>query len=77
MPPEKVEAIRLKNNNTTVSRVFLDESGDDAAQKSDAKDIPNPVETFEQCFGEYEDIMGKQSENFGTTAANLNHIFVS
>lgn len=71
MPPEKVEAIRLKNNNTTVSRLFLDEDNGDSAQHSKANDIPNPVETFEQCFGQYEDIMGKQLKKYGAMSTNL------
>lgn len=63
MPAHKVAAIRLKNNNITVSRVFLDETDDDSAQRSTNDDIPNPVETFAQCFQEYPDLMGKHFEN--------------
>lgn len=62
MPKEKVEAIRLSNNNTTASRVFLDENND-SVQNSGDSDVPNPVETFAQCFSEYPDLMGKQIEN--------------
>lgn len=62
MPAEKVEAIRLKNNNTTVARIFLDENND-SAQNSADNDIPNPVETFEQCFEEFPELLGKQLKN--------------
>lgn len=58
MSAEKVAEIRLSNNNTTTSRVFLDES-DDSAKSSPANDVPNPIETFDQCFAEYPDLMGK------------------
>lgn len=61
MSPQKIEAIRLQNNNITVSRVFLDENSD-AAQNLATNDIPNPIETFSQCFSEYEDLMGKKLE---------------
>lgn len=62
MLADKVAAIRLKNNNITVQRLFLDETTD-SAQKSGDNDIPNPVETFEQCFEEYPELMGKQFKN--------------
>lgn len=59
MSPQKVETIRQNNNNTTVSRLFLDENTD-LPQNSASGDIPNPIETFEQCFSEYPDLMRKQ-----------------
>lgn len=62
MPAQKVEAIRLNNNNITVARVFSDENND-SAQNSADYDIPNPIETFEQCFDDYPELLGKQLEN--------------
>lgn len=53
MSLEKIEAIRTKNNNTTVSRLFTGEG-----EESALAPIPNPIERFEQCFGEYPDLMG-------------------
>lgn len=55
MPLERVEQIRSENNNTTVSRLFLDEQGANDASAP----IPNPIERFEQCFAKYPDLMGK------------------
>ncbi|XP_073817416.1 probable ATP-dependent RNA helicase DDX43 [Musca autumnalis] len=57
MNPEDVARIRLKNNNTTVSRVF--------AKDGDPNDIPNPVTKFEHCFGPYPDLMAEiQKQDF-------------
>ena len=56
MSAEKVAAIRKDNNSTTVSRLFLDENNESA---SNSTDIPNPIESFEQCFSKYPDLMGK------------------
>lgn len=55
MSAEKAAAIREENNKITVSRLILD--GDNGPQVSN-EDIPNPVETFEQCFRDYPDLMG-------------------
>lgn len=52
MSAEKISAIREQNNNTTVERLLLDES----ITQNDP--IPNPVETFAQCFAKYPDLMG-------------------
>lgn len=52
MPAAKVAYIREKNNNTTVSRAFLDQPLADVP-------IPNPAETFDQCFSKYPDLMGE------------------
>lgn len=52
MSAERVAAIRKQNNNTTVDRLILDESEDKPTGS-----IPNPVETFKQCFGDYPDLM--------------------
>lgn len=49
--PEDVERIRAENNNTTVSRVFENQSGN--------ADIPNPVWKFEQCFAQYPDLLAE------------------
>lgn len=54
MTAEEVDAIRMQNNNTTVSRVFLDESKPEDSGEA----IPNPVTKFEHCFGKYPDLMG-------------------
>lgn len=54
MTPEYVEEIRKQNNNITASRVFLDETG----ETKDVDPVPNPIEKFEQCFGQYPDLMG-------------------
>ncbi|XP_005185716.2 probable ATP-dependent RNA helicase DDX43 [Musca domestica] len=56
MNAEDVARIRLKNNNTTVSRVFAKDGNDD---------IPNPVTKFEHCFGPYPDLMAEiQKQDF-------------
>lgn len=57
MSAERVEEIRRQNNNITVSRLFLNEEG----SSDDLEPIPNPIEKFEQCFGNYPDLMGKSS----------------
>lgn len=54
MSAEKVAAIREDNNNTTVDRLLTDES-------VPASPVPNPIEKFEQCFSEYEDLLGKKN----------------
>lgn len=54
MLAEKVDAIRITNNNTTVDRLFRDENENDSKMAP----IPNPVETFEQCFAKYPDLLG-------------------
>lgn len=46
---EQVKAIRSKNNNIVVSRVF--------AEKKGYKPIANPIVTFEQCFRNYPDVL--------------------
>ncbi|XP_037879615.1 probable ATP-dependent RNA helicase DDX43 [Glossina fuscipes] len=52
MDKDDVDQIRLQNNNTTVSRVF--------EQKNDEPDnIPNPIWKFEQCFGQYPDLLAE------------------
>lgn len=71
MSADKVAAIRLQNNNITASRVFLDDSQDNNADA----DIPNPVETFEQCFADYPDLMGKLFTEFSYFHFNLSTIF--
>lgn len=53
MSAEKVEAIRLQNNNITVSRLFTGEG-----EKAELDPIPNPIEKFEHCFSKYPDLMG-------------------
>lgn len=55
MSAEKVNYIREQNNNITVSRVFSDEPLENVP-------IPNPVETFEQCFADYPDILRKYQQ---------------
>lgn len=52
MSAEKVAYIREQNNNTAVDRLFLDEPLSEIP-------IPNPVETFDQCFSDYPDLMRK------------------
>lgn len=52
MSAEKVAAIREENNSTTADRLITDES-------VAAPPVPNPVEKFEQCFSEYEDLLGE------------------
>lgn len=59
MPAEKVAAIRLANNNTVVSRLLLEE-----IENPHTGPIPNPVETFEQCFSDYPDMLGSTNANF-------------
>lgn len=59
MSADEVARIRFENMKTTISRVFLDENSDVAKDSVD-KDIPNPIERFEQCFSEYPDLLGKQ-----------------
>lgn len=54
MSSAKVAAIRKENNNITVDRLFLDEN----ANNPEATAIPNPIETFEQCFANYPDLLG-------------------
>lgn len=54
MPPEKVAAIREQNNSTTADRLITDAT-------VDSPPVPNPVETFEQCFSEYPDLLGVQN----------------
>lgn len=54
MSAEKVEAIRLANNNTTADRLFRDENEIDSKMAP----IPNPVEAFDQCFAKYPDLLG-------------------
>lgn len=46
---------------TTISRLFLDESNG-LKQNLHGNNFPNPIENFEQCFGQYPDLMGKQDE---------------
>lgn len=53
---EKVAEIHQQNNNITVSRLILDEKAD---PNKTYDPIPNPVETFDQCFADYPDLMGK------------------
>lgn len=56
MSPEDAARIRIKNNNTTVSRVFAQEN---------SVDIPNPVTKFEQCFAPYPDLLAEiQKQGF-------------
>lgn len=71
MSAEKVAAIRSANNNTTASRVFLDEN-DELAKNSANNDVPNPIETFAQCFEEYPDLMGKKMQKLITAHCILN-----
>lgn len=54
MSAEQVAAIRQQNNNTTADRLFLEENAD----RTDVASVPNPVETFAQCFAKYPDLMG-------------------
>lgn len=49
--PQKVDEIRANNNSIVVSRVFADKKGYRA--------VPNPVETFEQCFRDFPDILSE------------------
>lgn len=58
MPAEKVEAIRLANNNTVVDRLYLEEK-----ENPHTGPIPNPVESFEQCFADYPDMLGSTNAN--------------
>ncbi|XP_011637060.1 probable ATP-dependent RNA helicase DDX43 [Pogonomyrmex barbatus] len=52
MSKTKVAYIRKSNNNIEVKHVFENEGGSDEEIK-----IPNPIETFEQAFQEYPDIL--------------------
>ncbi|KAJ4428936.1 hypothetical protein ANN_25932 [Periplaneta americana] len=55
MIPEEVERFRKANNNIVVSFVF--EEGE--------RGIPNPVQTFEQCFSQYPEILDEiYKQNF-------------
>lgn len=54
MSAERAAYIREQNNNTTVSRLFLDEPIENAP-------IPNPIESFEQCFADYPDLLRMNS----------------
>lgn len=50
MSEADVAAFRLANNNISASRAFQD-------QPLANEPIPNPVETFEQCFSDYPDML--------------------
>lgn len=52
MPKSKVDHIRQINNNIEVKHVFENEGSSEEETK-----IPNPVETFEQAFQAYPDIL--------------------
>lgn len=52
MTDEEVVAIRLERNNIAVDRMITDES-------CAFEPIPKPVKTFEQCFADYPDLLGK------------------
>lgn len=54
MSPEKVASIREQNNSTTADRLITDAT-------VDSPPVPNPIETFEQCFSEYPDLMSAQN----------------
>ena len=49
---EEVQRIHVKNNYTTVARVF--KTNDGSTEK-----IPNPVWKFEQCFAAYPDLLAE------------------
>lgn len=69
MSPEKVATIREQNNSTTVDRLMTDE-------KAENLPVPNPIETFEQCFDEYPDLLGKQKNiNMLLSSRSLFHFF--
>lgn len=59
MTAEKVAAIREANNNITVDRLFLD---DESGGSKNSEPIPNPIETFGQCFAKYPDLMGELND---------------
>ncbi|XP_055587469.1 uncharacterized protein LOC129739944 [Uranotaenia lowii] len=50
MTAEEVNTFRLANNNIVVDRTFKENADTDAP-------IPNPVQTFEQAFGAYPDLL--------------------
>ncbi|XP_046739463.1 probable ATP-dependent RNA helicase DDX43 [Diprion similis] len=56
MSKEKVAHIRKINNNITVRKVFQ-EIEEDGQEGNDDPTIPNPVETFEQAFQDYPEIL--------------------
>lgn len=67
MPAHKVAYIREQNNNTMASRLFLEEPIDESP-------VPNPVETFEQCFADYPDLLRKYSA-FNKTILCFNELY--
>lgn len=60
MSAECVASIRKQNNNIEVQRVF-----DDEENASKEFHIPNPVQTFEQAFHNYPEVLGEiKKQNF-------------
>ncbi|KAK9310784.1 hypothetical protein QLX08_000081 [Tetragonisca angustula] len=59
LTPEQVAHIRQINNNIEVNYVFEDKEG------SAPEHIPNPIETFEQAFGDYPEVLDEiRKQNF-------------